>query len=284
MAARRFPRGGVASPHYLASTAGLATLARGGNALDAAIAANLALGVVAPYLCGYGGDVFAIVWDGELHGYLGSGRSPRAATIDAVRDRAQSDTMPYFGPHSVTVPGAVAGWFDLLDRWGTRSFGDLADPALGYARDGFELTQTGAAFLGGSVALYEGFPALRTAYQNVEAGQSLRQPGLARTIDTLAADGPDAYYRGPIADAIAESVQSLGGLLSAGHVRCGRRTATSRSPSCRRRHRVSPRSKRCASSTGSRFPRTDRNATTSSSKPPSSRSRSATSTSPIRPP
>jgi gamma-glutamyltranspeptidase / glutathione hydrolase len=218
MAARRFPRGGVASPHYLASTAGLAALARGGNALDAAIAANLALGVVAPYLCGYGGDVFAIVWDGELHGYLGSGRSPRAATIDAVRDRTQSDTMPYFGPHSVTVPGAVAGWFDLIDRWGTRSFGDLAELALRYARDGFELTQTSAAFLGGSVALYEGFPALRAAYQDVETGQTIRQPGLARTIETLAADGPDAYYRGPIADAIAESVQSLGGLLSADDV------------------------------------------------------------------
>jgi gamma-glutamyltranspeptidase / glutathione hydrolase len=218
MTARRFPRGGVASPHYLASTAGLATLARGGNALDAAIAANLALGVVAPYLCGYGGDVFAIVWDGELHGYLGSGRSPRAATIDAVCDRAQSDTMPYFGPHSVTVPGAVAGWFDLLDRWGTRSFGDLAELALGYARDGFELTPTSAAFLGGSVALYEEFPALRATYQDVEAGQTLRQPGLARTIETLAADGPDAYYRAPIADAIAESVQSLGGLLTADDV------------------------------------------------------------------
>src|SRR6266536_252226 len=99
MAARRFPHGGVATPHYLASTAGFLTLARGGNAVDAAVAANLALGVVAPYLCGYGGDLFTIVWDGELHGYLGSGRSPNAATIDAVR-RTQSDTMPYFGPHS----------------------------------------------------------------------------------------------------------------------------------------------------------------------------------------
>src|SRR5918996_6314429 len=113
MPARRFPRAGVASPPYLASTAGLATLARGGNALDAAIAANLALGVVAPYLCGFGGDVFAVVWDGRLHGYLGSGRSPQAATIDAVRARARADGMPLFGPHSVTVPGAVAGWFDL---------------------------------------------------------------------------------------------------------------------------------------------------------------------------
>src|SRR3954471_20034892 len=125
MTARRFPRGGVASPHYLASTAGLATLARGGNALDAAIAANLALGVVAPYLCGYGGDIFAIVWDGELHGYLGSGRSPATASVDTVRELL-GDTPLLVGPHSVTVPGAIAGWFDLLERWGTRPFAELA--------------------------------------------------------------------------------------------------------------------------------------------------------------
>src|SRR5829696_6385877 len=108
MAARRFPRGGVASPHYLASAAGLATLARGGNALDASIAANLALGVVAPYLCGYGGDVFAIVWDGELHGYLGSGRSPSTASVEKVT-KLLGDTPLLVGPHSVTVPGAIAG-------------------------------------------------------------------------------------------------------------------------------------------------------------------------------
>jgi gamma-glutamyltranspeptidase/glutathione hydrolase len=214
MAAKRFPRAGVASPHYLASTAGLATLADGGNALDAAIATNLTLGVVAPYLCGYGGDVFAIVWNGRLHGYLGSGRSPRAATIAAVRDRTGSDTMPYFGPHTVTVPGAVAGWFDLLGRWGTRSFGELATHALRYARDGFELTPTGAAFLGGSVSLYEGFSALEAAYDGAEDGRVLTQPNLARAIEMLAADGPDAYYRGPIANAIAETIQADGGLLT----------------------------------------------------------------------
>src|SRR5436305_12525903 len=112
MAARCFPRGGVAAPHYLASTAGLVTLARGGNAIDAAIAANLALGVVAPYLCGYGGDVFAVVRDGELHGYPGSGRSPGPATIDTVRDRAGSETIPVLGPHAVPVPGRGAGSFD----------------------------------------------------------------------------------------------------------------------------------------------------------------------------
>jgi len=212
--AKRFPRAGIATPHYLASSAGLATLARGGNAVDAAIAANLALGVVAPYLCGYGGDVFAIVWDGRLHGYLGSGRSPQAATIDAVRERSNTDAMPLFGPHSVTVPGGVAGWFHLLERWGTRSFGDLAQPALSYARDGFELTPTGAMYITGSLAMYEGFTALRAAYGGVDSGQVLRQPALARTIATLAAEGPDAYYRGPIAAALAETVRATGGFLS----------------------------------------------------------------------
>ncbi|HEY3096807.1 MAG TPA: gamma-glutamyltransferase family protein [Acidimicrobiia bacterium] len=214
MAAKRFPRGGVASPHYLASTAGLATLARGGNALDAAIAANLALGVVAPYLCGYGGDVFAIVWDGRLHGYLGSGRSPRAATIDEVRARAGTDTMPMFGPHAFTVPGAVAGWFDLLERWGTKSFGELAQGALSYARDGFELTPTGEMYITGSLTMYPDAPALHATYGGAKVGRVLDQPALARTIATLAADGPDAYYRGPIAAAIAETVQDAGGVLT----------------------------------------------------------------------
>jgi gamma-glutamyltranspeptidase / glutathione hydrolase len=213
VAAKRFPRAGVASPHYLASTAGLATLARGGNALDAAIAANLALGVVAPYLCGYGGDLFAIVWDGRLHGYLGSGRSPRSVTTDAVNDCGHA-TMPRFGPHAVTVPGAAAGWFDLLDRWGTKSFGDLATHALAYARGGFELTPTGEMYVTGSLAMYEGYPALQTAYGDAEAGKTLRQPALARTIETLARDGPDAYYHGPIAAAIAATVQADGGFLA----------------------------------------------------------------------
>src|SRR5205085_5233747 len=92
----RFPRAAGETPPYLASAAGLATLVDGGNAMDAVIAANLALGVVAPYYCGYGGDLFAIVWDGRLHGYLGSGRSPAAASIDAVRARSGSDHRPIF--------------------------------------------------------------------------------------------------------------------------------------------------------------------------------------------
>ena len=83
--ANRYRQAALATPHYLATAAGSEVLARGGNAVDAVVAANLALGVVAPYLCGYGGDLFAIVWDGDLHGYLGAGRAPAASTLDAVR-------------------------------------------------------------------------------------------------------------------------------------------------------------------------------------------------------
>ena len=215
MAARFvFPRGAVATPHYLASAVGAATLERGGNAIDAIIAANLALGVVAPYFCGYGGDLFAIVWDGALTGYLGSGRSPSGTSADAVRSRSVNGQMPVFGPDSVTVPGAVAGWFDLLERWGTRSFGDLAQDAIRLARDGFEVTPGGAIAIGEARRMYRDFPSWQATYGDAIEGSVLRQPALARTIELLASDGPDAYYRGPIADDIAATLQALGGDLA----------------------------------------------------------------------
>jgi gamma-glutamyltranspeptidase / glutathione hydrolase len=209
----RFPRAAVASPHYLASAAGLATLARGGNAMDAVLAANFALGVVAPYLCGYGGDVFAVVWDGELHGYLGSGRSPAADSVEALRGRVSGEHMPVFGANTVTVPGAVAGWFELLERFGTRSFGELAQDAVHLAREGFEVTPAGAIPFAEARQMYQGCPEWGAVYDDVEAGTVLRQPALARTIEALATDGPDAYYHRPIGDAIATAVQAGGGVL-----------------------------------------------------------------------
>src|SRR5207245_10634349 len=107
--ARPFPRACVASPHHLASSAGLGILASGGNALDAAVATNLTLGVVTPYLCGFGGDLFALIArrTGEVLAYNGSGRAPAAATVEAVRAAVDGDRMPAFGPHSVSVPGPV---------------------------------------------------------------------------------------------------------------------------------------------------------------------------------
>lgn len=222
---KRFPSGCVASPHYLASSAGLAVLADGGIALDAAIATNLVLGVVAPYMCGYGGDLFALIWSGApersggangLFGYNGSGRAPSEATLDAVRAAAGSDRMPGSGPLSVTVPGAVEGWFTLLERFGTKSFAQLAEPAVWYARDGFPLSAKAAGYIGASAAVYDGDWATewRSIYAEARAGEPLRQPGLARTIDALRNDGPDAYYRGPVGEAIAAALRAHGGLMT----------------------------------------------------------------------
>jgi gamma-glutamyltranspeptidase/glutathione hydrolase len=214
MEAKRFPAGCVASPHYLASAAGLAVLASGGNALDAAIATNLTLGVVTPYLCGYGGDLFAVIWKDGVFAYNGSGRAPAAATVEAVRSAVGSDRMPAFGPHSVTVPGAVEAWFALLERFGTRWFGDLVRTARRYAHEGFVLSAKAAASIDRARQLFAGSPEWMAVYGQATAGHLLRQSGLTRTIDMLSTDGPDSIYRGQIGQAMVEQLGSLGGLMS----------------------------------------------------------------------
>ncbi len=211
---RRFPRGCVAAPHHLASSAGAAVLAAGGNAVDAAVAANLVLGVVTPYHCGPGGDLFAIVWDGRATGVLSAGAAPRGATPDAVRAVAGGDTMPSFGELPVTVPGAVAGWFHLLDRWGSRSFGDLARPAIGYAQDGFEVSPHAAPHFLRSRDRYRATPGWTATFGEVEAGTWFTQPDHARALELLAEGGPDALYRGRIGDAIVEVLQAGGSTMT----------------------------------------------------------------------
>src|SRR5262245_2334316 len=203
--ARSFPNGVVATPHYLASSAGLAMLAGGGNAVDAALAANLVLAVVTPYMCGVGGDLLAIVWDGDVHAYRGVGRAPSGATLDAVRRHSGSDTMPTFGPHPCPVPGAVEGWFTLLERWGTRSFAQVSAAAVAYADDGFPLTRRGAWFFGRNAMAFEHFGLFDFSnyYGAPTEGTWLRQPELARTLRTLGEEGRDVYYRGAIGAAIA---------------------------------------------------------------------------------
>jgi gamma-glutamyltranspeptidase/glutathione hydrolase len=215
--AKRFPSGCVASPHYLASSAGLAVLAAGGNALDAAIATNLTLGVVSPYMCGYGGDLFAMVWDGSaLHGYNGSGRSPSGATLDKVRTAVGADELHVRGPLTVTVPGAVEGWFRLLDAFGSRSFAELAATPLSYARDGFPLTRPTAAYMNASGDIFteEWTRAWHHVYDRARAGERFAQPALARTIEALSTQGPDAYYKGPVAEAIASTLQGFGAFMT----------------------------------------------------------------------
>jgi len=212
--ARRFGSGVVAGPHHLAMEAGASVLARGGNAMDAAIAASLMLGVVTPYYCGYGGDLLALVWDGDAYGYRSTGRAPAAATIEALH-AAGAAVMPVLGPHTVTVPGAVGGWFDLLERFGTMSFEELARPAALYAEEGFPITGFAEDLLAGCRAIYAGYADFLRAYPALGAGERLLQPGLGRTIRLLSSEGPDPYYRGVIGEAIATTVQRHGGLLAA---------------------------------------------------------------------
>ena len=217
--AHRFANACVVTPHYLASHAGAAVLRDGGNAMDAAITANLVLGVVAPYTCGIGGDCFAIVWDGELHGYNGSGRAPAAATPSAVSERATAGAtptaMPRHGPLPITVPGAVDAWFALAGRFGSRSFARLAEPAMRYARDGFPLTGTGARRIRAGQPVNPGWGAWDEIYGRVAPGVRLTQPELARTLELVATGGPEAFYRGEIGAALARHVQRLGGFLDA---------------------------------------------------------------------
>ena len=216
--AHRFATACVATPHYLASHAGAAVLRGGGNAMDAAIAANLVLAVVAPYACGIGGDCFAIVWDGALHGYNGSGRAPGAATPEAAADRLEPSpsgalAMPRNGPLPITVPGAVDAWFALLERFGTRSFAELAEPAIAYAADGFPLTAAGAARIRAGQPSEPVWGEWQDIYGRAAAGVRLSQPGLALTLQTVATEGPDVFYRGAIGEAVAAHVDQLGGLL-----------------------------------------------------------------------
>ncbi len=214
--ARRFPTAALATPHYLATSAGLDILASGGNAVDAAVAAAVALAVVAPYTSGPGGDCLALVWDGDgLVAYNGSGRAPAGATPDAVRAAAAADFLPVRGPLTLTVPGAVDAWFALLERFGAKSFDQVAASARGYASRGFPLTAQGAGRIAAGAVAAAGQPGdWQAVYGTAAAGETLVQPGLARTLEALCRDGPDAFYRGELGEAVAGFVQSAGGLLA----------------------------------------------------------------------
>lgn len=211
-----YPNGAIATPHVLASLAGSAVLADGGNAVDAIVAANLALGVVAPYYCGIGGDLLAVVWDGALHGYRSTGRSPAASSYESLRSRY--DRMPYAGADTITVPGAVRGWFDLLDRFGTRSFAELSARAVELARDGFVLSRPGAFRLTGSLAICRALGvddrALRDTYVDTRTGARVHQPALASLLELVGASGADAYYAGPVAEAICAAIARAGGVMT----------------------------------------------------------------------
>jgi gamma-glutamyltranspeptidase / glutathione hydrolase len=233
MEARWFTDGVVVSPHHLASAAGQRVLAEGGNAVDAAVAANLVLAVVTPYHCGVGGDLLAIVWDGEAQGVVSVGAAPAGATPDAIRAAVEAghgsatvlpgtDGMPTFGALPVTVPGAVAGWSHLLDRWGTRSFGELATDALRLAEDGFVVSAHGAVHPERARATLGQRPDWAEVYGRMRAGERFVQRDLAATLRTVAQDGPDAFYGGELAERIATTLQQQGSTMTVEDLRAHR--------------------------------------------------------------
>lgn len=212
-------RGMVASPHYLATGAGVDILRRGGNAVDAAIATNAVLAVVTPYVCGIGGDLFAIVYHGgELHGLNASGRAPGAATPERMRELAGSERLPEHGPLTITVPGCVDGWWRLHQRFGRLPFRSLFDDARHYAESGFPVSAEFERSIERSAPVFHpATPARDTFLPGGHApreGTMFRQPNLAASLEAIAEDGPDAYYRGPIGREIVRAVQDAGGVLS----------------------------------------------------------------------
>ncbi len=212
-------QGIAATSQTLASQAAAQILARGGSATDAAIAANATLSVVEPMMNGIGGDLFAIRRDaesGEVTGLNASGWSPQALTRDALESRGHQ-AMPEQGILSVSVPGCVEGWRKLHDRFGKLPWRDLFLPAIYYADQGFPVTEWIHTYWQGSESkLRSDANAAALFLPNGEVpkvGQIFRNPQLASALRLIAADGPDAFYRGAIADAIVATSNRLDGLI-----------------------------------------------------------------------
>ena len=220
-------RGVIATSQPLASAAGLDVLRQGGNAIDAAVTAAAVLAVVEPTMTGPGGDVFAIVYDAKsrtLRGLNSSGRAGSDADADALVASGVGQ-MPSAGGRAVTVPGAVAGWAELLERHGTIALKTALAPAIAYARDGYPVAEIVADQWAGAVSVVSDDAAAAVFLPNGGApahGAIFRNLDLARTLEQIGEEGRDAFYTGRIAAAIVAAVRQSGGFLTeadlAGHV------------------------------------------------------------------
>ncbi len=212
----------VATSQPLATAAGLEILAKGGNAADAAVAAGAALNVTEPSSTGIGGDMFALYYSADtkkVTGLNGSGRAPVGLTLDRLKKDGFSYDLPPFHAHTVTVPGACAGWFDLIEWHGSLLMSDILVPAIRLAHDGFPVSpltahswQRGAqnqlkSALNGRELTIEG--------RGPNAGEIFRNPNLARTFEIVARGGKSAFYQGQIAEAIVDVINEAGGCMSA---------------------------------------------------------------------
>lgn len=213
------PHGMVSSGHPLVTSAGLDVLRRGGNATDAAVSAGLVASVVMPEMCGLGGDLFALVGRAgdDVWSVQGSGFAPRGSTLEQVREAGGGTGMPDRGPLSVTVPGMVHGYASVLDRFGTRTFGELTEPAIDYAY-GHPVSPTRIFYVNKFAELLRSHPDSAAVFlpggEAPRPGDMFRQPDLARTLEVLAREGPGAFYEGDVAERMCRALADAGGCLT----------------------------------------------------------------------
>lgn len=219
------PTGMVATSQPLAARAGLRTLEEGGNAADAAIVTAAVLAVVEPHMTGVGGDAFALAhFDGAVTALNASGGAPAAADLETYRERTDATTddgtpaMPSDGGLPVTVPGALDGWERLLDRHGTLTLAEALEPAIEYARDGFPVTECIAGQWAGAADRLRRFDAAAETFlpggSAPAPGERFSNPDFAETLETVAREGTDALYGGPIGEAVVDAVRDAGGTLT----------------------------------------------------------------------
>ena len=214
------PHAMAATSHPLATQVALDIMRRGGNAIDAAIAANAALGLMEPTGNGIGGDLFAIVWDARtksLHGLNASGRSPRSLTLEWLVEQGHA-SIPKYGPLPVSVPGTVDGWFELHGRFGKLPMQDILQPTIEYARNGHPVHQYIQYGWRRNVERLSGYPGfveqMTIEGRAPEVGEMWRNPNLANTLERIAKEGRDVFYKGDIARVIGDYMQANGGFLS----------------------------------------------------------------------
>ena len=212
--------GMIATSHPLATQIGLDILKKGGTAIDAAIAANIALGLMEPTGSGMGGDLFAIVWDAKEHKLFGlnaSGPAPQSISLDYFKEQ-KLNKIPPFGPLPVTVPGAVDGWVKLHEKFGNQSFASLFEPTIEYARKGFPVTETIAYYLDKSKDVFKKYPNFAEVWmregKTTKKGEIFKNPQLAKTLEIISNKGRAGFYEGEVAKTISDFIQAQGGFLT----------------------------------------------------------------------
>ncbi|MCX6302386.1 MAG: gamma-glutamyltransferase [Bacteroidia bacterium] len=212
--------GMAATSQPLATQVALDILKKGGNAIDAAIAANAVLGLMEPTGCGIGGDLFALIWSaekGKLYGLNASGRSPRSLKLEYFKENGL-DRIPSRGPLPVSVPGCVDGWYEMHDMFGRLPMKDILQPAINYAREGFPVSEVIAYYLESGTNALKEYPNVKEIYmpggKSPAKGEIFKNPLLANTYEKIVKGGRNEFYRGSIARDIATFMKKQGGFLA----------------------------------------------------------------------